>query len=291
VVELAPVGRLGANPEAPVVASRRRRLEKPPWSTLPGLHGPIERQFLRPLYLGESIAPYRLLEPALAVIPWDPDLPGLLSADRATALGYPHLAAWLTQAEALWREHGRSKMSLLERWDYYGKLSAQFAIAPVRIVYSKAGTLPAAAVVQDTTAIIDHTLYWAPAGEDEARYLEAVLNSETTRSQVAARQSRGQWGARHFDKVILDLAIPKFDPTEPLHAEIAEAAARAEAVAAAVRLPPGLSFVRARALIREALAADGIAGRIDALVASLLRPVALVGRALTRVAEDRADYD
>jgi SAM-dependent methyltransferase len=69
VVVPAPAGRLGENLAAPVVESRRTSQEKPPWKQLPGLRGNVEREFLRPLYLGESIAPFRLLEPVLAVDP------------------------------------------------------------------------------------------------------------------------------------------------------------------------------------------------------------------------------
>jgi hypothetical protein len=56
----------------------------------------------------------------------------------------------------------------------------------------------------------------------------------------------------------------------PLHRELADAAAQAEQVAAIVPLREGAHFMRQRRAIRDALAADGIAGRIDALVARLL---------------------
>ena len=45
----------------------------------------------------------------------------------------------------------------------------------------------------------------------KARYLASILNSETARSRAAAYQARGQWGARHFDKVMFNLPIPRFD--------------------------------------------------------------------------------
>lgn len=271
VVELAPVGRLGGNAEAPVVISRQRRLEKRPWSELPRLRGPIERQFLRPLYLGESVAPYRLLEPALAVIPWDAELAGLLNANGAAASGYPHLAAWLSEAERLWRDHSRNRTSFVSQLDYYGKLSSQFPVAPLRVVYAKAGTQPAAAVLAGQTAIVENKLYWAATNRDEARYLEAILNSETTRALVADRQSRGQWGARDFDKVMLDLPIPDFTLGEEVHEELVAAARHAEEVAAAVDFPTAVNFIRARGLVRAALERDGVASRIDALVTNLLR--------------------
>ncbi len=284
VVERVAPGRLGSNPEAPVVESRRRRLDKRPWAQLQGLRGPVEAEFLRPLYLGESVAPYRLLQPALAIVPWDEGARQLLDAGAAAQRGFPHLAQWLTDAEAIWAAHRRRDVSLLQQLDYYGKLSAQLPPAVVRVVYPKSGTLVAAAVITDETAVMDETLYWAAVSLDEARFLEAVLNSETTRARAANRQSRGQWGARDFAKVLLD-PIPKFDANDPTHAEIVALAARAEAVAALVPLSAGLGFVRARGLIRQTLVAEGVAGRIDALVAWLLGSATLHVRAEERAAE------
>ncbi len=224
-----------------------------------------------PLYLGESVAPYRLLEPVLAVVPWDDGERRLMDAAEAQRAGYRHLAGWMEAAERLWREYGRSGLSFVEQLDYYGKLSAQFPAPAIRVLYSKAGTLPAAAVLTDTAGVIDHKLYWAAAGSpEEARYLIGVLNSETARQRVAHLQSRGQWGARDFDKLMFELPIPQFDASAPLHRDLAEAARQAEAVAAKVGLPEGVHFVRARRLIREALRDDGVAQRIDALVARLL---------------------
>ena len=98
----------------------------------------------------------------------------------------------------------------------------------------------------------------------------AILNSETARERVEAYQSRGQWGARDFDKVIFNLPIPRFDPKNKTHAALAKAAADAEKIAAALELPEGVKFQRARGLVRMALTEAGVAGRIDALVGKLL---------------------
>ena len=57
----------------------------------------MEREFLRQVYLGESVAPYRLLKPVPGIIPWDPDSKRLLDAAAAQQVGYPYLAAWLDQ--------------------------------------------------------------------------------------------------------------------------------------------------------------------------------------------------
>lgn len=271
VVETAAAGRFGGSGSVPVVESRRTSQEKPPWKSLPPLRGAVEQEFLKPLYLGECIAPFRLLEPVLAVIPWDERGRRLLDAESARRSGYIHVSEWLSKAEGLWDKHGRGRMRFAEQVDYYGKLSSQFPITGRRVLYSKAGSQPAAAVLRGSAeAVVDHKLYWAAATEDEALYLVAILNSETARSRVAHMQSRGQWGARDFDKLILGLPIPKFDPKAAVHRQLVAAARRAEEVAAGVPFKEGMHFVRARGIIREALAEDGVSARIDELVARLL---------------------
>jgi hypothetical protein len=136
-------------------------------------------------------------------------------------------------------------------------LSSQFPIPALRVVYAKGGTLPAACIIR-TSSVIENKLYWcAPADEAEAHYLAAVLNSETARSRAAAYQSRGQFGARDFDKVMFNLPIPRFDPKNRLHRDLAAAAEDAEKIAAAVALPEGVKFQRARKMIRNALTEAG----------------------------------
>jgi len=270
-VQKVSAGRLGGSPEAPLVESRRTNLEKRPWRDVASLRGNVEALFLRPLYLGESIAPFRVLGPILAVIPWESDSGTLMDAREAQRRGYALLGRWLAEADRLWQQHGRGRRSLVEQMDYYGQLSAQLPGAPVRVVYAASGTLPAVAVLRDRAAICEHKLYWTAAhGPGEAHYLTAVLNSETARSRVEHLQSRGQWGPRDFDKVMFDLPIPRFDPGNDLHRALAAAARGAEEVAAGVPLSEGMHFVRARGLIRKALAEDGISGRMERLVERLL---------------------
>ena len=271
VVEHAAAGTVGQNPAAPVVESRRTTLEKPPWKGLESLHGNVEAEFLRPLYMGESVAPFRLLTPVLSVIPWEQETNRLLDAEAAQRAGYVHLAGWLGHAERLWEEQGRGRMTLPERWDYHGELAAQLPPALLRVVYPKSGTFSAAAIIAAESAVVDETLYWTPAGDrPEARYLTAILNSDTTRVRIEHLQSRGQWGTRDLVKLTFSLPIPRFDGSVALHRELAGAAEQAERVAATVELKEGAYFVTARKHIRKALREDGIAGRIDALVGRLL---------------------
>ena len=270
-VERRTMGRLGADPSAPPVASRRTNQEKIPWKNLPGIENRVEAAFLRPVLLGESILPYRIFRPFEAVIPVS-EKGEVLDAEAAANRGFDNLHGWMSKAEKVWNVNAESgSMTLIGRWNYHNELGAQFPLASRRVVYSKAGMQPAACLLRDATYAIDHKLYWsAPATEKEARYLTALLNSETARARGESLQSRGQFGARDFDKVIFNLPIPRFDASKLLHNAIAEAAREAEAFAASVLLPETTKFQRARGLIRAALSEAGVAQRIDALVARLL---------------------
>jgi hypothetical protein len=265
LVERKGLGRLGADAAAPFVASRRSSQEKEPWKSLPGIEGRVERDFLRPVLLGESILPYRVWRSFEGVIPVT-GKGAILDANVAARQGLSGLHEWMTQAEAIWKDHGvGGSMTLPERWNYHNELGAQFPLAALRVVYAKAGTLPAACIIRDRKTVVDHKLYWTQSvSEGQGGYLAAILNSETARVRVASLQSRGQWGARDFDKVIFSLPIPRFDAAAGLHQELAATAADAENLATAVDLPDKVGFVRARKLIRNALAQGGISERIDA---------------------------
>lgn len=269
-VERKQMGRLGADPSAPFVESRRNNLEKKPWRDLPSIANRVEAQFLHPVLLGESILPYRIFKPFEAVVPVTAK-GNVLDAAAALARGCDGLHGWMSKSEAAWNKHRATQISLVQQFDYYGKLAAQFPLAPLRVVYAKAGTQPAAAIVRDKKSIAENLLYWCPvATEMEGQYLCAIINSETARKRIELYQARGQWGARHFDKVIFNLPIPRFDPKDKTHAALAKAAADAEKIAVAFELPEGVKFQRARGLVRTALTEAGVAKRIDDLVARLL---------------------
>lgn len=263
-------GVLGSNPSMPSVESRRSANEKRPWKNVEGIVGRVESEFVRPVLLGESIAPFRILREVEGVIPVN-TLGGVLDAKRAADRGYSGLYGWMSKAEKIFDQHTPSTRTFHEQLNYIGQLSSQFPIAPLRVVYAKAGTQPAACIIRSEEAVIDHMLYWsAVSTEEEGAYLCGLFNSETIRSRVEKYQSRGLFGARHFDKVMFNLPIPLFDGSIQLHADLAGEGAEAERVAALVELPEDVRFQRARKLIRNALSENGVAGRIDALVERLL---------------------
>ena len=271
LVEHAPLeGSIPPNPDVPLVRGRESNQDKKPWKSLPPPHGPIEKSFVCPVLLGESIVPFCVFSPRQAVIPWDAEKRELMDAHAAAERGFPRLADWLRTTEGAWNLHNRGRLSLIEQYDYYGKLTGQFPLARLRVVYTKSGTRPAAAVVQGSAAIIDHQLYWAPVRSvGEGRYLTGVLNSEPLRASVARYQAVGQWGARHFDKYVFNLPIPRYDPENGLHRALAAAAKRAEVITKDVA-KEGEHFSRARRRVREILAERGVSARVDELAAKLL---------------------
>jgi len=126
-------------------------------------------------------------------------------------------------------------------------------------------------MVIDREALIEHSAYWAPARTvGEARYLTGILNSETARALREEARPNGQGVARHSDNPLWGLPIPKYDRHISLHQDLVAAASAAERVANAVVLPEDVYFTRRRRAIRDALVADGVARKIEALVVRLL---------------------
>jgi hypothetical protein len=155
LVERKVLGRLGEDPTAPFVVSRRNTQEKKPWKSLPGVEHRVESEFLHPVLLGESILPYRVWRPFEGVVPVTAQ-GDMLDAEAAANRGYAGVHGWMSAAEAIWNENTESgSMTLVDRWNYHNELGAQFPIPRLRVVYAKAGTLPAACLVRDES-IIDH---------------------------------------------------------------------------------------------------------------------------------------
>ena len=277
IVDPAPMSRLGRSAHAPIMQGRAGRLDKHPWTGVEPPHGPVEAEFLRPLVLGESVARFRMLDTVTAVLP----LSGgkVLNAAAARAAGHRHLSEWMADVEAKWASHsntkadGQSRMTLSARLDHMRTLSGQSQAAAVeRVLYTKAGTRLSAVRLLAADAIVDHKAYWASVRSSaEASYLIAVLNSAAALAKITDLQGIGEAGTkRDLDNLVWTLPIPEYDEREVLHRDLAAAASRAEAVAALVPLTDTKHFVAKRRAIRAALAEDGIAAEIEALVDALL---------------------
>jgi hypothetical protein len=270
MIEDAPSSPIGVAAGRRAVHSRRSAIEKPPWKHLETLEGTVEQQFVRPVHLGANLLPHRLLEPRLAVIPWDGSR--MLESIDPHLDAYPGLADWWTRAEVVWDNNkGDNNLTLLEQIDFRNKISLQFPMSRHRVLYTKSGQYLAAARLGDADGVVDQSLYWANAGSlNEARYLTAILNAPSLTKLLAPLQSRGEHNPRHFAKLVWRLPIPLFDPTDHAHQQFVELAVQAEALAAATDVSGKRTFQAQRRLIREELGRVGIADAIDALVLRLL---------------------
>lgn len=263
---------LGAGAGRVSVESFRSIQEKQPWKSLPSLVGTVERNFVRDVYLGENVAPFRALAPRRAVLPISNN--AILTPAQIEEA--PGLAAWWVKVQEAWAQNRKpsEEAPLLARFDYHAQLSSQLPGQAQRVVYSKSGNRLAAARIANPLAVIDHKLYWAATTNVvEARYLVAILNSDVLLARVSPLQARGLFGARDFDKHVFYVPIPTFDASNSSHVALGGLAAIAEEVAAGVPLSPSERFQGSRRRVREALQDAGVAQQIEAVVAVLIPPL------------------
>ena len=272
------------------VSPRRTKQEKSPWKELelPELAGQvIEAEHVFDVYLGETVAPYVMLEPLKAVLPLSKSTGDLVKKQDGwygidpLSLGHRMRRRWRAINE-IWEEHkGRNNTrSLLDNLDYMNKLNTQRLIdldAKYYVVYPQSGR-PTAAIVP-TPSIIDYRLFWIECTLQEAHYLTAIINSTELQTRVKPLMSKGQFGARDLEKHLWRLPIPEYDASLPLHQDIAEAGAVAAEGAAQVlselradREASGKAFsVRiARRELRRWLSESEEGLAVEGLVARLL---------------------
>ena len=267
VVEKAPASPLGQVAGVSNVTSLRSSQEKQPWKGLPSIGGAAEDVLIHEMLMGSSIAPYRVLQPSLAILP----VVGGVVLKKREMQNYPKFYERWSAMDAVWETHKQasSKLSLIQQLDFQSKLTRQVPGTPHRVVYAKAGNRTAAARITDPDVIIDHKLYWMSTDSaDEARFLVAILNSAFVAAEVASRQSQGLFGGRDIDMLPWRLDIPLYDAANASHLGLARLGERAETEAAAVELAPETPFVEARKLVRGAL--YGVLNEIEVAVTSLL---------------------
>ncbi len=273
-----------------MVNPRRGKQDKAPWRDLDLTaisNVTIENVHVFDVYLGESVAPYVTLAPLLAVLPVQRSNGDVLSpSGTASAVGGVDLRPLKRRMRQRWRTISGlwdankgvgNERTLLENLDYLSKLSTQIewretaSDGACRVVYTKSGR-PTAARLWDRDAIVENTLYWMPCGSDEeASYLLAVINSDALRDAAEPLMSRGLWGARDLHKHLWALPIPRFNPHDELHAEVAatgEAAAEGAARQFAGR--DALTSAAARKLLRQWLADSPEGREVERAVGELL---------------------
>ncbi|MCZ0732377.1 N-6 DNA methylase [Mycolicibacterium iranicum] len=256
-----PTGRLA-------VQSKRSATEKQPWKGLPALTGIVESEFVWPTLLGEQIVPFHAQDPEQFVLPLT-RAGEMLDGENPKIDAYPGLAAWVRAGEDLWATHGKSKLTLTERFDYMRTLTQQLPIPPIRVVYTKSGMHVAAALITDHASVIDHKLYWtAVSTQAEGHYLVGILNAPSLTELVRPLMSYGK-DERDIDKAVWRLPIPTYDTDDPIHTEIAALASELAAQISAMSFRSD-NFVTIRRDIRRHLTSSSAGQRLDSLVGALL---------------------
>lgn len=266
MVERVAPGRLGQVRNRVVVRSARSANEKAPWKAIPTLEGVVESEFLYRVCLGETVLPFRVVEPAESVLPIERK--GVLDDDKIAE--YPGLSEWWARARAIWDAHRSSARLTLEgQLDYHGKLSGQLPCPPQRVLYSASGMHVAAARLVSDRAIVEHKLYWASVtSTEEAHFLCAVLNAVVVTERVRPMMSYSK-DERDIDKYVWALPIPSFDLKQALHLRLAGLGRDAEALVAGIELDER-HFAAQRRRIRELMAASEIGRAIERSVTELL---------------------
>ena len=280
-------------PGAIMVNPRRGSQDKAPWKDLDltKITGQtIEAEHIYDIHLGETLVPYATLDPLKAVLPFRRG--DKMLAKDSSAVGGIKPDGLESRMRERWRTVSRlwetnklaaNKLSLLSRLDYHGELTAQIewqqdnGKMPVRVIYAASG-VPTAAIIDDEASLIDYTGFWVACfNHDEASYLLSIINSDALYAGIEPLMAKGQFGARHVQKHLWKLPIPKYDEGVALHRDLAEAgkatAAGVQAVLANLREKRGdkLTVTIARREIRNWLRNSKEGKTVERLVGELLR--------------------
>jgi len=287
---------LGFDPSLPPLesAERAKMQAKEDYKGLV-LKGNVESRFLYATLLSTDLLPFGHLDYRLVTLPIEPGREGyeLVTAEEAHRKGFINLANWLRKAQAEWEKRRGAKaerMDIYERLDRVHGLTAQNPQAKYRVIYPTSATYLCACVMEDepiefdiagqevrvTRFVVDYKTYYFETDDGiEAFYLAAVLNAPAVDKLIKPMQTRGQWGPRDICKKVLELPIPRFDPSEEAHLKLAELGKVCTQKVADWLGAGGPGKVRSigklRSMVREMLAEE--LGEINELVEPMLRPV------------------
>ena len=249
------------------ISSSRSVYEKKPWKELEDISGVVETEFVRPFFSGDSVFPFRTGECGRVAVPCNSRGPISQSQIELS----PGFHSWWERAENLWESHRVSdRLSLFEQLDYQSKLSKQFPIPTLRIVYNRAGMHLVAAKVSNRRAVISNSLYWATVRtEVEANYLCTILNAPVTTELARPFMSYGK-DERDIHKHFWELPIPTFDSENAIHARLAALGAEAEVISADFPIDPNLHFAATRRHMRQHLQATPQGQEINEIVYELI---------------------
>lgn len=211
---------------------------KKPWNSV-RLEGRIESRFVFRTAISQNVLPFTLINPPCIVLPVEIDkktgAPSILSSNQLLAKGHRHASRWFHEAEQKWDENRTEKSAvqgndLHWRLDYQRTLTNQNVKDKFVVLYTSSSKDASACVLDrsnenvqlDVPFIVDHKTYWvAVKSLEEAHYLCAFLNSGFVNDIIKDFQSTGLMGARDVHKTVLGVPLPKFNPRNNEHKELA----------------------------------------------------------------------
>jgi hypothetical protein len=285
-----PHPRFGVNPQKPYLRTSRRaeKMAKRGYETLI-VEGNVEANFLYGVLTSTELIPFGHLPLRVAVLPMEPGIKSyrIVSAEEAERSGHLGLAEWLTKCEKEWetrRSAKAKKLNLCRRLDYQKDLTEQNPSTRFRVVYPMSATYLVSSVIdlqqENLTVKVDNisiplkglvmdykVFYYDATSEEESYYLCAMLNSRIVDEIVKPMQSMGQFGPRDITKKPLELPIPKYNHSNPVHKELSDLGKKATEIVSQT-LPKILEKYRVEILTPQHVAR--IRGEFRALISDIL---------------------
>ena len=226
------------------------------WKELGSRRGVVPKHWMQDVASGKTLVPYGLLgEYFKFIIPLN---------EKKTQFDHNYMENeyWRRADQMYAKNAGKGKttpQTLIGNIDFNSKLSKQMKRKPRGIVYNKSGSNLCASRVSKSLIIEDQLYFVGTKTDREALFLEAILNAGALhKAFYMSRKSD-----RHFDTSFwFKIPIPRYNPKNKSHTDLADLARTAEKVAAKVKNPT-------RESVREALRENGISGEIDGVIRGL----------------------
>jgi hypothetical protein len=224
------VERIRANPDGSVFVQNITEGAK---TKVAHVQWTVEPDLLYPLLRGRDVQRWQATPSAWIIVPQDSKEPSRAYPEKQLQTDYPETYEYLKnfESELLNRSGYKQILSRREK-EFYGLMDIDhYTFAPWKVVWREvANELDAAVVgsVQSLPVIPAHTIVFIPCQDDtEANYICALINSSPCRLAAQA------YIALHPDPHILDhIRIPRYDPNNPVHRELADLSRQAHDIAA-----------------------------------------------------------
>lgn len=202
---------------------------------VPEITEPIEPDLLYPLLRGRDVQRWRAESSAWIIVPQDPEYPNRAYPEMRLQRDYPRTYNYLKYFETTLRQRSGYVQNLSKREkEFYGLMDINhYTFAPCKVVWTRIGQIAAAVVgfkdgkvviPQETITLVE----CSSAGE--AHYITALVNSAPFQFAAISYSQEGgkSMGTMH---ILEHISIPRFDPDNPLHRQLAALSKRVHALA------------------------------------------------------------